>query len=620
MKEIIKIVAETKDYLWGGNKLRKYGKVSDKDKIAESWELSYHKDGPSKTEDGKLLSQVLTPSDLGKNVTDFQDFPVLVKLIDSADFLSVQVHPSDDYALKNEGQFGKTEMWYIVDAEDGAGIYLGLKEDTDKQVFKKAIDDGTVTDLLNFYQVKKGDWFFIESGTIHAIGKGVTVCEIQQNSNLTYRVYDFKRVGADGKERPLHVDKALTVADFSAFSPRRLDVKMGNKRLIGASKYFSAYYLAVDGEDFFAVDDKSFTALTCISGSGEIEGKKLSAGDTYFAPASYGDVKVKGKFECVLTQVRKYYVGIDLGGTFIKGGIADDLGNIILSDKTPTQTELGAEVVMDNISNLAKSLLKRTGLSTGDVEGLGMGVPGMIDGKNGICIFSNNFGWKDVKIAQGIYDRVGLSVEISNDANAAALGEAIFGAGKEFDDMIMLTLGTGVGGGIVVDNRLIEGNKGAGAELGHAVIEVDGEECTCGRRGCLEAYASATALIRDTKRAMQAHPDSKMWEIGDINAVTGKVAFDYKDVDEYAKQVVDNYIEKLACGITNYANVFRPQAVILGGGVCAQGDNLIKPLQKIVDRDVFAGELGPKCEVRVATLENTAGILGAVALVMNKNS
>ena len=200
-KDLIKIVAETKDYLWGGNKLRDYGKVSDKDKIAESWELSYHKDGPSKTENGELLSEVLMPSDLGKNVNDFGDFPVLVKLIDSADNLSVQVHPSDDFAIKNEGQFGKTEMWYIVDCDEGAGIYLGLKEDTDKEVFKKAIDDGTVTDLLNFYQVRKGDWFFIKSGTIHAIGKGVTVCEIQQNSNLTYRVYDYGRKDKNGNER-----------------------------------------------------------------------------------------------------------------------------------------------------------------------------------------------------------------------------------------------------------------------------------------------------------------------------------------------------------------------------------------------------------------------------------
>lgn len=619
-KDVIKIIAETKDYLWGGNKLRDYGKISDKDKIAESWELSYHKDGPSKTLKGELLKDVLMPSDLGKNVNDFNGFPVLVKLIDSADNLSVQVHPSDDYALENEGQFGKTEMWYIVEADDGAGIYLGLKENTDKEVFKNAIEDGTVTDLLNFYEVKKGDWFFIKSGTIHAIGKGVTVCEIQQNSNLTYRVYDFKRKGPDGKERPLHVEKALKVANFDAFSASHLDVEMGNKRLIGASKYFSAYFTEIDGDEEFNVDKTSFTAVTCIEGLGKIEGESISKGDTYFVPAAYGELKIEGKLKCIMTQVRKYYVGIDLGGTFIKGGICDDLGNIIVSDKVPTETEQGAERVMDNIAKLTFMLLDKAGLSTSDVEGLGMGVPGMIDSRNGTVIFSNNFNWKDIKICQGIKARTGLDAEISNDANAAALGEALFGAGKEFDDMIMLTLGTGVGGGIVVGNKLIEGNKSAGAELGHAVIVDGGEQCTCGRKGCLEAYASATALIRDTKRAMENHRDSKMWEIGSLDKVTGKVAFDYKDVDVYAKEVVDNYIEKLACGITNYANIFRPNAVILGGGVCAQGDNLIRPLQKIVDRDVFAGELGPKCEVRIATLENTAGILGAVALVMNKNS
>ncbi|MBQ7374215.1 MAG: ROK family protein [Clostridia bacterium] len=619
-KDIIKIVAETKDYLWGGNKLRDYGKVSDKDKIAESWELSYHKDGPSKTLKGELLSEVLMPSDLGKNANDFKDFPVLVKLIDSADNLSVQVHPSDDFALKNEGQFGKTEMWYIVDCDEGAGIYLGLKEDTDKEVFEKAIQDGTVTNLLNFYEVKKGDWFFIKSGTIHAIGKGVTVCEIQQNSNLTYRVYDFKRKGPDGKERPLHVEKALTVSNFTKFTNCKLDVEMGNKRLIGASKYFSAYFTEVDGDEEYLSDKNSFTAVTCIEGSGEIEKESISKGDTYFVPASYGEFKIEGKLKCIMTQVRKYYIGIDLGGTFIKGGICDDLGNLIATDKIPTETEKGEEKVMDNISTLALSLLDKVGLLVSDVEGLGMGVPGMIDSRKGVVIFYNNFNWKDVRICDGIKSRIGLDAVISNDANVAALGEAIFGSGKEFDDMILLTLGTGVGGGIIVDNQLIEGNKGAGAELGHAVIEVGGEQCTCGRKGCFEAYASANAIIRDTKRAMENHKDSKMWEIGGLDKVTGKVAFDYKDVDKYAKQVVDNYIEKLACGIVNYANIFRPHAVVLGGGVCAQGDNLIRPLQKIVDREVFAGELGPKCEVRIASLENSAGILGAVALVMNKNS
>ncbi|MBE5742092.1 MAG: ROK family protein [Clostridiales bacterium] len=320
----------------------------------------------------------------------------------------------------------------------------------------------------------------------------------------------------------------------------------------------------------------------------------------------------------MFTEVRKYYVGIDLGGTFIKGGVVDDNGNIIVEDKIPTETEKGEEVVLDNIATLINLVLSKAGLSKSEIEGIGMGVPGMIDSKTGTVIFSNNFGWNDVKISAGIYKRIGVSVEISNDANAAALGEAIFGAGRNFDNMILLTLGTGVGGGIVVDNKLIEGNKSAGAELGHAVIVANGEQCTCGRKGCLEAYSSATALIRDTKRAMEEHKDSKMWEIGSLDKVTGKTAFDYKEVDIYAKAVVDNYIEMLALGITNYANIFRPNAVVLGGGVCAQGDNLIKPLQKIVDREIFAGEAGPKCEVRIATLGNSAGILGAVALVMNK--
>lgn len=617
-KQIIKIIAENKDYIWGGNKLRKYGKKSDKDKIAESWELSFHKDAPSKTEDGKLLSEVLSYCDLGKNTTDFENFPVLVKLIDSADNLSVQVHPSDDYALKNENQYGKTEMWYIVDCDEGSGIYLGLKDDTEKETFKKSLEDGTVTDLLNFYKVKKGDWYFIKSGTIHAIGKGVTVCEIQQSSNLTYRVYDYKRVGADGKERPLHVDKALTVSDFNAFKNTKLEVSMGNKTLIGCSKYFSAYYSKIQGKEDYMADDNSFTAFTCIVGNGECGGQKVNLGDTFIVPAGYGEFEIKGDLEVIMTQVRKYYVGIDLGGTFIKGGIADDLGNIIVNGKVPTETDRGAEVVMDNISSLALSLLEQAGLSISDVEGLGMGVPGMIDSKNGVVLYWNNSNWYDVKISEGIKNRTGLDVYISNDANTAALGEATFGVGKEYKNMILLTLGTGVGGGIVVDNKLIEGNKGAGAELGHAVIVAGGEQCTCGRKGCLEAYASATAIIRDTKRAMLNHKDSKMWEIGDVEKVTGKTAFDYKDNDVYAKEVVDNYISKLACGITNIANMFRPEVVVLGGGVCAQGDNLIKPLQKLVDEEIYAGEKGPRCVVKIASLENSAGILGAVSLVMNK--
>lgn len=314
----------------------------------------------------------------------------------------------------------------------------------------------------------------------------------------------------------------------------------------------------------------------------------------------------------------KYYLGIDLGGTFIKGGIVDENGKIIVIDKRPTEKEKGAEGVMDNIARLCSSLLDSAAMEKSDISGAGMGVPGMINGKDGVVVVSNNLGWFNLDIVDGLKRRTGFDFSITNDANSAALGEAIYGAGSAYEDSILITIGTGVGGGIILGNKIVEGNKSAGAELGHMVICDGGEQCSCGRKGCFEAYCSATALIRDTKRAMLAHKDSKMWEIGDIEKVSGKTAFDYKDTDEYAKAVVDNYIEKLACGLANVANIFRPHAIMLGGGVCAQGDNLVAPVQKIVDAQIFGTIHGPKCPIKIATLGNDAGVLGAAALAMKK--
>ena len=316
---------------------------------------------------------------------------------------------------------------------------------------------------------------------------------------------------------------------------------------------------------------------------------------------------------------KKYYVGIDLGGTFIKGGIVDETGKILLVDKTPTEKEKGkdgADGVAKNIASLVQSLMQRQGLTNTDVVGIGMGAPGMIDSQTGVVIYWNNMGWKDFALGEKLQALTGLPVKIANDANVAAIGEVKFGAARNFSSAVMITLGTGVGGGIVVGGKLVEGNKGAGAELGHSVIVYGGEQCTCGRKGCLEAYASATALIRDTKRAMQAHKDSKMWEIGGIENVDGKTAFDYREQDVYAKEVVDGYIAHLACGLVNFANIFRPEAIILGGGVCAEGDNLVKPLQAIMDREIFAGKMGPQVPILIAELGNSAGLLGAAALLM----
>ena len=255
-------------------------------------------------------------------------------------------------------------------------------------------------------------------------------------------------------------------------------------------------------------------------------------------------------------MINKYYIGIDLGGTFIKGGIVNEKGEILICDKTPTEVEKGDKGVAANIARLTKDLLDRTNIDISSVEGLGIGSPGMIDSAEGNVVYANNLGWENFRICDELSRLLGgIKVKIGNDANVAALGEVKFGAARNYNSAVMITLGTGVGGGIVIDGKLVEGNMGAGAELGHIVIVKGGEQCSCGRKGCFEAYSSATALIRDTRRAMEAHPDSKMWECGSLDMVCGKTVFDYAPVDVYAKEVVDSYIEHLACGIIFKVNI-----------------------------------------------------------------
>ena len=313
----------------------------------------------------------------------------------------------------------------------------------------------------------------------------------------------------------------------------------------------------------------------------------------------------------------KYYFGIDIGGTFIKGAIVDEKGNIVVSTKVPTERTLGGERVFSNVIFICNILLDMANMKKEDITAVGIGVPGMVDSESGIVVSVSKLGWENFDLCKRISDVFGIPARAANDANAAALGELKFGFKDKYKNLILLTLGTGVGGGIIIDGKLYEGNHGAGAEIGHSVIKLGGEICNCGRRGCLEAYCSASAIIRDTKRAMEAHPDSKMWEIGSLDLVDGKTAFDFCETDPYAKEVVDSFITYLACGVTNMANIFRPEAVVLGGGVCAQGKALTDPIQKIVNEQIFAGSLGPRVEVLTAQLKNDAGSLGAAALVID---
>ncbi|MBP5193604.1 MAG: class I mannose-6-phosphate isomerase [Clostridia bacterium] len=359
--EIYKLIPAAKSYVWGGRKLKeKYGKESNGDTIAETWELSVHPDGVSTLSDGRKLTD-LPESFFGDNVRNRGFFPVLIKFIDAAAPLSVQVHPKDEYAIKNENSLGKTETWYVAEADEGAGIYLGLKEDTDAKTFLAAIESGKVEKLLNFYRVKAGESYFIPAGTVHAIGKGCLMLEIQQNSNLTYRVYDYDRTDANGNKRPLHVEKALAVTDFKKFSP-----VSGCGNAVGRSKYFTAIGYSVADKTFFA-DERSFACVSCVKGAGKIEGRDLCLGDSYFIPAGYGDYRIEGDCDIVITTVRKYALGFAEVSGKIFGGLVSDDGNIVAKASADIEGENARTV----IEKLETRLLLKAGMNASDVLGKG---------------------------------------------------------------------------------------------------------------------------------------------------------------------------------------------------------------------------------------------------------
>ena len=297
MKKVYRLTPALKDNLWGGNKLRAYGKRSDADRIAESWELSFTDGGEARLEDGRTLNEAFGKETWGTACQDFEFFPTLTKFIDAREKLSVQVHPSDNYALENEGQYGKTEMWYVVEAEKGAGLYVGFKRKVTKEEYEQAIKNNTLTELLNFYEVKAGESYFIPAGTIHAIGKGCLICEIQQNSNLTYRVYDYGRKDKFGNTRELHIEKAMKVLDFKAYQPLVFD---GNA--LGECEYFHVEKWSVKGEKHFHVGAESFLCVTCVEGEGALGENPVRLGDSFFIPAGYGDCALQGELT-VITSI-----------------------------------------------------------------------------------------------------------------------------------------------------------------------------------------------------------------------------------------------------------------------------------------------------------------------------
>lgn len=615
---ILKLKPSCKDYLWGGSRLKEeYGKEYDGSVLAETWELSCHPDGPSYIVNGKYAGKTLLQyidgegkDVLGTHCRRFRDFPILTKFIDAKDNLSIQVHPDNRYALKNEGQYGKTEMWYVMDAGKDAFLYYGFKQEITKEEFERRIQEDTLLDVLNAVPVQKGDVLFIESGTIHAIGKDILIAEIQQNSNVTYRVYDYGRIGKDGRKRDLHIEKALAVTN-------RVPIMKDKSSYphVADCDYFTVDKLNLDGKVMKKmegnVSSESFASILILDGKGTIsdaeETLDFKRGDSFFLSAGEGDYTIEGSCDALITTIREkaapVRIGIDIGGTDTKIGLVDIHQKIIVFETMKTDASRSPEEVIREIGQKALSLLEKQGIAMDQCVGAGVGVPGTIDQKNGIVRYSNNIKWENVELAKKMEEFLPIPIRIANDADCAALGEVVAGAGKECQDVIMITLGTGVGGGIVLDGNIYKGKGIGGSELGHMVIVENGEPCTCGRQGCLEAYASVPALVRDAKRATGKE-------------LSPQEIFDEAQKDDcILKEVVDLYIRRLGIGIVNVINIFRPQLVLLGGRLSGQGEMFTKPLYNIMKEGCFGGEKGELPEIEIAALGNKAGMIGAASLI-----
>lgn len=318
--KILKLTPAIKDYIWGGTRLSKeFDMLSFADRQAEAWVLSCHKDGESIIENGEFkgrtLSDVLKNEGkgyLGTNCEKFEEFPILIKLIDAKDNLSVQVHPDNEYAMRVEGEYGKTEAWYIVDCDENAEIIYGFKKDISKEEFRQSIENNTLLDYVNRVKVKKGDIFFIEAGTLHAICKGILLAEVQQNSNTTYRVYDYGRL-QNGKPRELHIDKAVDVTSTKALdcsgAPMGETIDRGtfSETLLTRCDLFTVRRLEITEKATVMADETSFVSLVCLDGNGVVmHGDScvtLYKGESLFVPAGYGEFEILGNLTVIESRV-----------------------------------------------------------------------------------------------------------------------------------------------------------------------------------------------------------------------------------------------------------------------------------------------------------------------------
>lgn len=312
----------------------------------------------------------------------------------------------------------------------------------------------------------------------------------------------------------------------------------------------------------------------------------------------------------------QYTIGVDLGGTNIAVGIVLENYEILDQVSIPTRSERPWKEIVQDMASAVRTLVEKNKIPLSECGGIGIGCPGTCDSTNGVVLYSNNIKWEHVPIASELQSLTGLSCYISNDANCAALGEAVAGAAKGCKDVVLLTLGTGVGGGIIIDGHVYEGVDGAGAELGHCTLISGGSRCTCGRAGCIESYASASALVEQGKQAAALHPDSVLNQL-DWNAKN--IVTSAQNGDPTAQEVFSQYQKYLGEAATNFVNIFRPEVLLIGGGLSGAGDIIIKPLQEYIKKNCFGGDIAYVSKVLTAKLGNDAGIIGAAELCRQKD-
>ena len=313
----------------------------------------------------------------------------------------------------------------------------------------------------------------------------------------------------------------------------------------------------------------------------------------------------------------KYYIGIDLGGTNIVAGVVNESYEILAKASVKTNLPRPEEEIAADMAKVSQEAAEKAGLTMADIEWIGVGTPGVANSATGVIEYSNNLGFNNTPMVKYLETALGKPTFIENDANAAAYGEYVAGAAKGAKNAVCITLGTGVGAGIVIDGKIYSGSNFGGAEVGHTVISVDGPQCTCGRKGCVDIYCSATGLIMTTKEHMEKHPESLMWKLcgGDLNKVDGRTCFDAAaQGDQAGKDAAEEYTTQLAEVVVNAVNLLQPEIICLGGGVSKQGENLLRPIREYMDRYCFDRYAKHRTEVRIAQLGNDAGVIGAALI------